>query len=152
MTVNSHERTNIIVLSIPHRPDLVPNLCVNYELKVFKSKLGRQRKVHKNVSVITVDLYRNLCTGHGFHLSSKGKQQTANRIAFARKGLFPVNKVMPVALKWKAKKHRLSIPNANKQMLGVQEVKASGCENKVLSQTYGNSKSSDHKKVMTSIS
>jgi hypothetical protein len=40
--------------------------------------------------------------------------------------------------------HRDSYPSANKQMLGVQEVKASGCENKVVVKTYGNSESGDH--------
>jgi hypothetical protein len=37
-----------------------------------------------------------------------------------------------------------SYPSVNKQILGVQEVKASGRENKVLLQTYENSESGDH--------
>jgi hypothetical protein len=44
----------------------------------------------------------------------------------------------------KDKEDRDSYPSVNKQMLGVQEVKASGHENKVLLQTYGNSESGDH--------
>jgi hypothetical protein len=45
--VSSHEHTNVFVLNVPHRHDLAPNLCVNYEVKMFNRKLGRQRKVHK---------------------------------------------------------------------------------------------------------
>jgi hypothetical protein len=48
------------------------------------------------------------------------------------KDLFHVNKVLPIALIWKDKEDRDSYPSVNKQMLGVQEVKASGRENKVL--------------------
>jgi hypothetical protein len=56
--VSSHEHTSAIVLNIPHRHDLAPNLCANYELTMLNRKLGRKRKVHKNLSVITVDFDR----------------------------------------------------------------------------------------------
>jgi lysophospholipase L1-like esterase len=69
------------MLNVPHRNDLAPNSCVNYEVKGFERKPGRQRKVHKNLSVTTVNLDRDLYTWHGFHLNVKGKEQTANRIA-----------------------------------------------------------------------
>jgi hypothetical protein len=36
--VSSHEHTNIIVLNVPHRHDLAPNSCVNYDVKVFNRK------------------------------------------------------------------------------------------------------------------
>jgi hypothetical protein len=54
--------------------------------------------------------------------------------------------VLLTALKWKDKGHRDSYPSVNKQMLGVQDVKVSGHEDKVLLQTYGNSESGDHVK------
>jgi hypothetical protein len=56
--VSSHEHANVIVLNVPHRQDLALNSCVNYEVKLFNRKLGRQRKVHKNLSMITVNLHR----------------------------------------------------------------------------------------------
>jgi hypothetical protein len=49
-----------------------------------------------------------------------------------------------MALKWKDKEHRDSYPSVNKQTLGLQEIKASGCENKVPLQSYGNSEPADH--------
>jgi hypothetical protein len=129
--VSSREHANVIVLNVTYRHNLVPNLCVNYEVKVFNRKLGRQRKLHKNLLVIIVDLDRDLYTRHGFHLNVKGKDHTANRAASAIRDLFHVNKALPTALKWKDKEGMDSYPSVNKQMLGVQEVKASGHENKV---------------------
>jgi hypothetical protein len=105
---------------------------------VFNRKLGRQRKGHKNLSVISVDLDRDLYTRHRFHLNAKEKEQTANRVASAMKDLFRINKALPVALKWKDTEDRDCYPGVNNQILGVQEVEASGRENKVLLQTYGN--------------
>jgi hypothetical protein len=52
-----------------HVTSLGPN--INYEVKVFNRKLGRQRKVHNNLSVISVDLDRDLYTRHRFHLMLK---------------------------------------------------------------------------------
>jgi hypothetical protein len=75
---------------------------------------------------MTVNLDRDLHTGHRFHLNAKGKEQTANRVASAIKDLFCVNKAIPIALKWKDKEDKDSYPSSYKQMLGVQEVKASG--------------------------
>jgi hypothetical protein len=34
--VNSLDHTNVIVVNVPHRHDLTPNSCVNYEIKAFK--------------------------------------------------------------------------------------------------------------------
>jgi hypothetical protein len=95
--------------------------------------------------MITVDLNRDLhvYTKNGFHLNAKGKEQVAKRVALAMKNLFGVNMALLRALKWKDKEDRDSYPSANKQMLDVQEVKASCRENKVLLQTYGNSESGD---------
>jgi hypothetical protein len=84
---------NATVPNVPHRHDLVPNSCVNYEVKVFNRKQGRQSKVHKNVSVITVDLDRDLYTRYGLHFNAKGKEQTAKRFASAIKDLVHINKV-----------------------------------------------------------
>jgi hypothetical protein len=94
--------------------------------------------------VITVNCDRDLYIRHGFHLNSTGMMQTANRVASVIKDLFCVYKLLGTALKWKDKEHRGSYPSVNKQKLGVQDVKANGCENKVLLQSYGNSESVDH--------
>jgi hypothetical protein len=113
--LNSHEHTNVIVLNVHHRLDLAPNSCVNYEVTVFYRKLGRERCIKMSVSVITVNLDRDLYTRHEFHLNAKGKEQTANRITSAIKDLLCVNKALPRALKWKAKEDRDSYPSVNKK-------------------------------------
>jgi hypothetical protein len=118
---------NVIVLNVPHTHDLVLNSCVNYEVKVSNRILGRQRKLNNNLSVVTVDLDRDLYTRQGFHLNAKGVEQTANRVASGINNLFHVNKALPIALKWNNKEHRDSYPSVNEQMLGIQEFKVSGC-------------------------
>jgi hypothetical protein len=41
--VSTHEDINVIVINVPHRYDLVPTSCVNYEVKAF----NRNRKTEK---------------------------------------------------------------------------------------------------------
>jgi hypothetical protein len=33
--VSLNEHTNVIVLNVPHRHDLAPNSCVNYEVEIL---------------------------------------------------------------------------------------------------------------------
>jgi hypothetical protein len=121
------------VINVPHIYDLVPTSCVNYEVKAFNRNLGKQKKVHKNLSVINVDLDRELYTRHGLHLNLKAKEQTANKVISVIKDLFHVNKAIPLAMKWKEVEDKDSERSVNKQMQGVQEIKES-CEKKVLPQ------------------
>jgi hypothetical protein len=47
--ISSHEHNNVTVLNVPHRHDLLPNLCVNYE--AINRKLGKIEKgAYKSVS------------------------------------------------------------------------------------------------------
>jgi hypothetical protein len=58
--VSSHEHTKIIMQNVPHRHDLAPNSCVNYEVKVFNRKLGRQRKFSRSINH-TKALWQIIC-------------------------------------------------------------------------------------------
>jgi hypothetical protein len=71
--VSTHDHTNVFVINVPHRYDLAPTSCINHEVKAFNRNLGKQRKVHKNLSVINVDLDSKLYTRHGLNLNPKGK-------------------------------------------------------------------------------
>jgi hypothetical protein len=66
--VDGRNETNmgVMVLNVPHRHDVAPNSCVNYEVIVFNRKPGRQTKVHKKLSVITVDIDMDYIQGMGF--------------------------------------------------------------------------------------
>jgi hypothetical protein len=118
--------------------DLVPTSCVNCEVKAFNKNLGKQKKkVRKNLSVINVDLDRELYTRHGLHLNLNGKEQRVNKVISVIKDLFHVNKVIPLAMKWKEVEDKDSEQSVNKQMQGVQEIKESCSEKKVLPQEMG---------------
>jgi hypothetical protein len=92
LCVSSHKHTNALLLNVPNRQDLASNSCVSYDAKMFNGKLGRLRKVHKNLSLLTVDLYRNLYTRYLFHLNAKGKEHTANRVISGVWDLSHINK------------------------------------------------------------
>jgi hypothetical protein len=78
--VKSLDHTNVIVLNVPHRHDLIPNSCVNDEVKVFNRKIGKLCKVYKNLSVLPVDSDRALYTRHGLHLNAKEKEHIAQKL------------------------------------------------------------------------
>jgi hypothetical protein len=83
--------------------------------------------------VINVDLDRELYTRHGLHLNLKGKEQTANKVISVIKELFHVNKVIPLAMKWKEAEDKASEQSVTKRMQDVQEDKMS-CGKEVYTQ------------------
>jgi hypothetical protein len=147
--VNTHEHTNVFVINVPHRYDLAPTSCVNHEVKAFNRNLGKQKKVHKNLSVINVDLEREIYTRHGLHLNPKGKEQIANNVISVIKDLFHIKKAIPLAMKQKDVEVKDGEQSANKQLQGDQEIKESRCEKKVLPQENANSETGDQNKSET---
>jgi predicted GTPase len=73
--------TNVIVMSAPHRYDLMRNSCVNNEVEVFNSKLHKRLQRLEKVEVIDVVSERNFYTKHVQHLNSEGKESMAKKIA-----------------------------------------------------------------------
>ena len=100
----THKHTNVLVLSVPQRHDLIPNSSVNNEAKILNKTLVKLKKVFPNHSVINVNTDRNLYTRHGLQPNAHGKEHVANKITAVISDLFS-QKVSPViALKWKKKK------------------------------------------------
>jgi hypothetical protein len=79
--VRNNTHTNIILMSVPHRHDLVSWLCINNERDVFNRKLEKIMKYHKHVTVVRNYLNRDLFTRHGLHLNNLGKEMIAKHIA-----------------------------------------------------------------------
>jgi hypothetical protein len=50
--VKNNSHTNIIVINVPHRHDLVNWSCVNREVRMFNRKLVKHMKVLKHVTVM----------------------------------------------------------------------------------------------------
>jgi hypothetical protein len=141
--VSSHNHTNVIVLTIPHRHDLSPNSCVNQEVQVFNRMTGKLKNVYQNLSVI-VDADRDLYTRYGLHLNAQGKEYTANRVTAVMRDLFTVKKSLPNALKWKENGDILNYPTV-KQLPCVKVVEVSECEMISQLQLYRNCDSMDQK-------
>jgi hypothetical protein len=97
--VTNATHTNVIVMSAPHRYDLIRNSCVNTEIEKFNRKLRLRLGRLGRVEMIDVVNDRNLYTRHGQHLNTEGKETVANKIASTIECM--LNKqVEPITGKW----------------------------------------------------
>ena len=65
--LNNH--TNIILLSVPHRYDLMQSSCVNNEIRSFSRKLMKSVTAYQHASFLEVVSDRKLVTNNGLHLN-----------------------------------------------------------------------------------
>jgi hypothetical protein len=72
---------NIIVMGIPHRYDLSPTSCVNFEVQKFNRKLKKQMKLHPHVTILDISLDRKYFITHSLHMNATGKHKIAQIIA-----------------------------------------------------------------------
>ena len=91
--------TNVILLTAPHRHDLITNSCVNKEVEVFNKKLHKKVERFKKVEIIDVVNERNCYTRHGQHLNSAGKDSMSKRITTTIEHLFNSDKE-PIRGEW----------------------------------------------------
>jgi hypothetical protein len=75
---NSH--TNIILLSVTHRHDLMESSCVNNEIRSFNRKLIKYVKTFKHTTFLETDSNREFLTLHGSHLNELGKEINSTQI------------------------------------------------------------------------
>jgi predicted phosphodiesterase len=74
------EHTNITLITVHPRYDLMQSSCVHSEINLFNRKLKKMIKVHHHATVLDIATVRNLFTNHGLHLNSQGKERLANQI------------------------------------------------------------------------
>jgi hypothetical protein len=79
--------TNVIVMSAPHRHDLMSNSCVNKEIEKFNRKLHSRLERLRRVEMIDVVNDRNLYTRHGQHLNTEGKETMAKKIGLTKESV-----------------------------------------------------------------
>lgn len=97
--VTNATHTNVIVMSAPHRHDLISNSCVNKEIEKFNRKLRLRLGRLGRVEMIDVVNDRNLYTRNGQHLNTEGKETMAKKIASTIE--YVLNKqVEPITGKW----------------------------------------------------
>lgn len=57
--MESRKHTNIMLMSAPHRYDLITSTCLNSEEKVFNRKLYKQMKVFDHTALLHMNLNRD---------------------------------------------------------------------------------------------
>jgi pyridoxine 5'-phosphate synthase PdxJ len=73
--IKTTDNTNIILLTVLPRYDLMQSSCVNSEIKLFNRKVNKMLiKVYQHTLVLVMDNDRKLFTNHGLHLNGQGKE------------------------------------------------------------------------------
>jgi lysophospholipase L1-like esterase len=70
--VANNKHTNIALIIVPQRYDLMQFSCVNSAIKSFNRKLKKLVKAHHHASILEIANVRNLFTNHGLHLNGQG--------------------------------------------------------------------------------
>ena len=99
--VETNKHTNIILMEVPHRYDLIQDSCVNKEVARFNHIIRKHMKAQGNVEVMKVNVDRRAFTNHGQHMNATGKETMAKKMAEAIMHILEVCKKTPIILKWK---------------------------------------------------
>ena len=98
--IKSNNLSNIILVSVPHRHDLIQSSCVNSEIKSFNIKLMKSVKAYQHASILEIGSGRKLFTNHGLHLNGLGKEMLSKQIVSHTYALLDQEKDPPVILSW----------------------------------------------------
>ena len=79
--LQDNDKSNTIMLVIPHRYDVPDNSLMNMDIKTFNSKLKKIAKLFKHVTILEFSFTRNCFTQHGLHLNGYGKGLLAKQLA-----------------------------------------------------------------------
>ena len=99
--VRECQHTNVIVMSAPHRHDLVNWSCVNTEVGKFNATLKRRIKTFENTRVLDMDSERTYYTRHGLHLNNFGKKILARKISEEIRKIINLQRKEPIVLHWR---------------------------------------------------
>jgi hypothetical protein len=92
---------NVIVISAPHRHDLMPSSCVNAEVARFNRLLRKRIKQYKGTMIMDTELNRDCFTNHGLHMNSSGKEQLILKLANMIESPIIKNGGSTIELQWK---------------------------------------------------
>ena len=98
--VKDSKETNIVLISAPHRHDLIPNSCVNKEVCKYDRIMKKLVKLYTNVNYLETDLERSNFTKHGFHLNSKGKDLLVHQLVIQMDQILNKPKSPPISTYW----------------------------------------------------
>jgi len=78
--VEARKHTNVLIVSVPIRFDLISTLCVNKEVIAYNRKVSKWMKQYEHVKLIDCDLQRKCFSRHGMHMNLTGKELMSQRI------------------------------------------------------------------------
>jgi hypothetical protein len=96
-----NDKSNIIMLDIPHRYDLPDNSHVNKDIKTFSSKLKKITRLFKHVTILEFSFTRNCFTQHGLHPKGYGKRILAKQLVSLIYKMSCQKTEEPISLEWK---------------------------------------------------
>jgi cell fate (sporulation/competence/biofilm development) regulator YmcA (YheA/YmcA/DUF963 family) len=100
--VNQRSNISIIIVTAPHRHDLLAESCVNSEVKTFKRKLFKIMKTRSGVRILHHRYQREDFTKHGLHLNAVGKIKAVKLMSQNIDQLLNSKKNHPIVLKRKS--------------------------------------------------
>jgi hypothetical protein len=95
---NNH--TNILVMNVPFRHDLLNGNSVNYSIISLNRKIKRVTKAFQHSRFINIDNNRHLFTNHGLHRNKLGKQLAVYTLASTVQSLLEKKVHCPIVLEW----------------------------------------------------
>ena len=100
--VESRKHTNVLIVSVPTRFDLISTSCANKEVIAYNRKVSKWMKKYEHVKLIDCDLLRRCYTRYGMHMNLTGKELLSQRIMEHIKELFSKKETSTIIkLQWK---------------------------------------------------
>ena len=100
-SVKSRKHTNVFLVSVPTRFDLLSTSCVNKEVITYNRKLYKWMKQYEHVKITDSESQRKYFTRHGMHMNLAGKEVIAQRITEHIKEHFSKRETSSIILQWK---------------------------------------------------
>jgi hypothetical protein len=111
MNVN---HTNIIIINVPYRYDVLNHPHINSSIKSFNSKLLKLANRFSHVGITEIENNRLLFTKHGLHLNKFGKELLSNQLGLSILSTLEKVSGNPIPLRWYDKKPQVKVPSINR--------------------------------------
>jgi hypothetical protein len=92
--VESIKHTNMRIVSVPTRFDLISTSCVNREVITYNRKVSKWMKQYEHVKLNDCDLQRKCYTRYDMHMNLTGKELMPQRIIEHINELFSERKTL----------------------------------------------------------
>ena len=100
--VKESKGANIVLISAPHRHDLIHESCVNKEVGKYNRLMRKVAKLYTNVKFLEVPLDRTHSTRHGMHLNPKGKEFLFHQLAIQIDLTFNESQSPSIPIPWES--------------------------------------------------